>query len=142
VIDVWSQSPLGVWWLDEYSGSGMVKKWEGFFKNIYKLKGPMSAEKGITMTMHKLKAGDIVEIIVPESHRLSNWNGFRFKVTEIKFPLTAEGIVVSTLPGKHYLVGDAITWNYPENLSLVSDDTTTEQPETEKYFSPFSGEWT
>jgi len=95
----------------------------------------------------KLKAGDIVEVIVPDDHRSARWSGLSFRVTEIKTspnrPPYAIGIVLKTPPGEqYYLIGDDITWNYLENLSLVSDDTTIEQPETEKYFSPFSGEWT
>jgi len=95
--------------------------------------------------MTTFKRGDVVEVIVPEDHEFASWNGMTFKVTEIKKNFSPSLIIIGTVlkevPGKKYLIGDDINWNYQENLSLVSD-TTAKQPETEKYFSPFSGKWT
>jgi len=97
--------------------------------------------------MTKLKAGDIVEVMVPEDHEFADWNGLKFEVTESKHPSSSlapfrsrhvRGTVLEGISGK-YDAGDDVTWYFLENLSLVSE---TPQPKDEKYLSPFSGKWT
>lgn len=91
--------------------------------------------------MTNFEPGDILEIALTSNQPHPDWAGLTIAVTTVESSLITGTVLKPSIPDNGYPAGTTIRWSAPHAFTHVKAKSK-EQPQPDKYLSPFSGRWT